>query len=525
MARIYEGDNAVIKKMEGALAAEISERYGHYGGRTTAFSGLVPTPQSIGMAWMDSGVGGRKGRYDELRKLIEVIPVLWTAAKARAAVTLVPDGQTDAVVSIATQNNRVAEILDPLPRRLELPHRLISGLLDRIHLGDGFFYVVSDGAELIDFPVVAPDRIDPLADKDDGSLIGYEIGEPRRNALGGSRRSIARVPFYLVMHLKDRSDALFGASDMDVVRSHARLLQEAVYALVIKRIYHSVYRTEKYVEVPDGASAKDRAKLVNQAMIDDEYVKFLDSSGVLNTRRAGTLLSQLTRPDYIPYAKGDTPQGNKYHEGSNTLNQIDDIAYLRDEVLSVMMVPKKYLGLEKDTVATATVLAQDKMLVKACLVDQARILDQVLYPLFNMALWMQGIDPRDPANEYKIRLAKLDISDEKMLSEVMRNKAVTFDILTRSLPVKNAVEVVYPEQWTDDELVEMYQEIEALAADEQAAAAAVYVDKGPREAKRIMEAAERRLADQGVKMATRDVQTSILSEYVRRGGDGSELWG
>ena len=306
----------------------------------------------------------------------------------------------------------------------------------------GDFYLHLEIAEKFGIYSVTPLSVYDMVreegtDPTNPSYVCFKI-DPMVIAAGGINSRIkdrdGKIKFenYEVAHFRLLTDANYlpyGRSYIEPARKSYKQYVLMKDAMLLHRITRAPEKRIFYVDIGnlppnevDGYMEKLKQKMQKTPFIDK-------NTGEYNLRYN---MMNVMEDFYIPQrgansnTKIETTKGLEY-------NAIDDVNFLRDEMLAALKVPKAFFGFEKDLTGKATLAAEDIRFARTVERIQ-RIVASELYKIALVHLYVQGYDGETLTNfelslttpsiiyeqekvalwKEKIALAK-DIQDSKLL--------------------------------------------------------------------------------------------------------------
>jgi len=238
-------------------------------------------------------------------------------------------------------------------------------------------------------------------DPQNPSYVCFRI-DPMVIAAGGLNSRVkdrdGKIKFenYEVAHFRLLTDANYlpyGRSYIEPARKTYKQYILMKDAMLLHRITRAPEKRVFYVDIGnlpnaevDGYMEKLKNKMKKTPYIDNQ-------TGEYNLKYNQ---QNLLEDFYIPQRGGnsntriDTIKGLEY-------NAIDDVMFLRDEMLAALKVPKAYFGFEKDLTGKATLAAEDIRFARTVERIQRIVLSE-LYKMALVHLYTQGFDGEALAN-------------------------------------------------------------------------------------------------------------------------------
>ena len=306
----------------------------------------------------------------------------------------------------------------------------------------GDFYLHLEIAEKFGVYNVTPMSVYDMVREEGGdpqnpSYVCFKI-DPMVIAAGGINSRVkdrdGKIKFenYEIAHFRLLTDANYlpyGRSYIEPARKTYKQYVLMKDAMLLHRITRAPEKRVFYVDIGnmppaevDGYMERLKQKMQKTPYIDKNTGEYNLKYNMMN----------VMEDFYIPQrgansnTKIDTIKGLEY-------NAIDDVNFLRDEMLAALKVPKAFFGFEKDLTGKATLAAEDIRFARTVERIQRIVLSE-LYKIALMHLYTQGYNGEELANfelhlstpsiiyeqekvalwKEKIALAK-DIQDSKLL--------------------------------------------------------------------------------------------------------------
>ena len=274
-------------------------------------------------------------------------------------------------------------------------------------------------------------------DPQNPSYVCFRI-DPMVIAAGGLNSRVkdrdGKIKFenYEIAHFRLLTDANFlpyGRSHIEPARKTYKQYTLMKDAMLLHRITRAPEKRVFYVDIGnlppaevDGYMEKLMNKMKKTPFIDQQTGEYNLKYNMMN----------VMEDFYVPQrgansnTKIDTIKGLEY-------NAIDDVNFLRDEMLAALKVPKAFFGFEKDLTGKATLAAEDIRFARTVERIQRIVLSE-LYKMALVHLYVQGYDGESLSNfdltlstpsvvyeqekvalwKEKVQLAK-DIQDSKLM--------------------------------------------------------------------------------------------------------------
>jgi len=365
-------------------------------------------------AWEQSGT--RINRYVVSRRIYKWQPVIKAAVNIRAGSATIPNKSGESPLVLYAVNENVMKILTDTAYRLGLDTRLFSIQKGILKYGD-VGYEVRWNKKFISsmVPVLKPDMIYSKVYDRSGLLKGYQILESTEH--GGKKHFI---PWWEFVHFSDDPEAPFGEGVLAELDHAETSYRFARASMTIARIFRGEDRNAYPVDFSSARSDKERLMKMKLAQAMNKSRRIANKDGHLLSNNF-PLESQADiyvgiRPDLKQFEA----RINKV-AGQDGLDAIEDIRYLRDEMLAPIGVPKRYVMADKDITAKASIDRQDVQMIRLCILDQKGPI-RGIRELFDRQLAALGYNPADPKNAYVAGIVDLSLDDEKLFWEIEKIK-------------------------------------------------------------------------------------------------------
>jgi hypothetical protein len=255
-------------------------------------------------------------------------------------------------------------------------------------------------------------------DPQNPSYVCFRI-DPMVIAAGGLNSRVkdrdGKIKFenYEIAHFRLLTDANYlpyGRSYIEPARKTYKQYILMKDAMILHRITRAPEKRVFYVDIGnlpnnevDGYMEKLKQKMKKTPYIDQQTGEYNLKYNVQN----------LMEDFYIPQRGGnsntkiDTIKGLEY-------NAIEDVTFLRDEMLAALKVPKAYFGFEKDLTGKATLAAEDIRFARTVERIQRIVLSE-LYKMALVHLYTQGFDGEALSNfELSLTIPSIVYEQEKV---------------------------------------------------------------------------------------------------------------
>jgi len=238
-------------------------------------------------------------------------------------------------------------------------------------------------------------------DPENPNYVSFKI-DPMVIAAGGLNSRVkdrdGKIKFenYEVAHFRLIADANFlpyGRSYIEPARKTYKQYVLMKDAMLLHRITRAPEKRVFYVDIGnmppnevDGYMERLKQKMKKTPYIDQNTGEYNLKYNMMN------VMEDFYIPQRGPNSntKIDTIKGLEY-------NAIEDVAFLRDEMLAALKVPKAFFGFEKDLTGKATLAAEDIRFARTVERIQRIVLSE-LYKIALVHLYVQGYDGESLAN-------------------------------------------------------------------------------------------------------------------------------
>jgi hypothetical protein len=287
----------------------------------------------------------------------------------------------------------------------------------------GDFYLHMEIAEKFGIYNVTPLSVYDMVreegqDPENPSYVCFRI-DPMVIAAGGISSRVkdrdGKIKFenYEIAHFRLLTDANYlpyGRSFIEPARKTYKqyvLMKDAMLLHRITRAPEKRIFTVNVGNIPpnevDGYMQKIMQKMKKTPMMDHQ-------TGEYNLRYN---LQNMMEDFYLPTRGNDTATKIDTIKGLE-YNAIDDVNFLRDEMLAALKVPKAYFGFEKDLTGKATLAAEDIRFARTIERIQRIILSE-LYKMALVHLYVQGYDGENLSNfELSLTVPSVIYEQEKV---------------------------------------------------------------------------------------------------------------
>lgn len=345
----------------------------------------------------------RKQMYKEYDDIEDDFPKCYSALDIFADNVCATDAYSEEVVSIVTDDERVGALFAVFKDVLKLDAIVRTRAREIARAGEMFDEIVYDDQGWISRLKTLPSALMERNEDEFGLL-------PEEEAFTQLDQSMHKeFPFYAwqVAHyrLLRRPDDIYGTGLFHPIRRLAKKLSVAEDALLLARLLRAHKKVVYNVPV-DFMAPQERMNYLQD--LKRQYRK----RRVINPRTQKLDLETHPLAAEEDIFIGSTKE-NKVDVteigGDPSIGQIADIEYWENTLFAALMVPKAYLGVERDVNAKATLTEQDVQFARTVHRIQMALQEQIRV-IFNRALILFGIDPMSV--EYTLAFPAVSLIDE-----------------------------------------------------------------------------------------------------------------
>jgi len=331
--------------------------------------------------------------------------------------------------TLKNENGEVIQIMSPDENIQRILYNLFYDILNiefnlwlwtRNMCKYGDFYLHMEVAEKFGIYSVTPLSVYDMVreegqDPSNPSYVCFKI-DPMVIAAGGMNNRVkdrdGKIKFenYEIAHFRLLTDANYlpyGRSYIEPARKTYKQYILMKDAMLLHRITRAPEKRVFYVDIGnlppnevDGYMEKLKGNMKKTPFIDSQTGEYNMKYNVMN----------VLEDFYIPQrgansnTKIDTIKGLEY-------NAIDDVNFLRDEMLAALKIPKAFFGFEKDLTGKATLAAEDIRFARTIERIQRIVLSE-LYKMALVHLYVQGYDGAS-LNNFELNLSTPSIVYEQ----------------------------------------------------------------------------------------------------------------
>ena len=419
------------------------------------------------------GANSRTARYKRYVQMCMNMPPLAVALGIRSQFPFLPDRENGRVIRIKAKNQNVITSAYNMYDRVNMPEMLPEVLFERHQLGDWFSEVVIDSTSVRALRKIEQNECSVIESRE-GTLLGYYRGEESERLSGKLDPKRIYQPWQ-VRHVKNNVCRRYGISELLYSTNRVREYQWMILAMLFNRIFKSTDREEVFIDMSDAAGPEDRKKRKADKLRDMQIIrKFIDGNDNLAVSTANKAFPTPTITELTQNSPERT--GLKIHPGQRGLESIGDVEHIFGEAFCICRVPKRLLNLGPEVVAKAELVEADRPLAYANIFDQQWMIQSFIRPTTDMHLYLDGMDPTLPENQYEIFLHKIDTGEKKAEAMAEKLRAQLFEILQKcGWNPEYLMQSIY--QMTPEEIGEAWAGIEGIAAESKGVEEAAKVDE------------------------------------------------
>jgi hypothetical protein len=368
--------------------------------------------------------------------------------------------------TLKNENGEVVQIMSPDENIQRILYNLFYDVLNiefnlwlwiRNMCKYGDFYLHMEVAEKFGIYNVTPMSVYDMVreegmDPQNPSYVSFKI-DPMVIAAGGINSRVkdrdGKIKFenYEIAHFRLLTDANFlpyGRSFIEPARKTYKQYVLMKDAMLLHRVTRAPEKRVFYIDIGnlppnevDGYMEKLKNKMKKTPFIDQ-------ATGEYNLRYNQMNVMEdfyIPQRGANPTTKIDTIKGLEY-------NAIDDVNFLRDEMLAALKVPKAFFGFEKDLTGKATLAAEDIRFARTVERIQRIVLSE-LYKMALVHLYVQGYDGAALSN-FELNLTVPSVIYEQEKVALWKEKiALAKDVLDTGL---------LPSDWIYDKIFQFSED-------------------------------------------------------------------
>lgn len=267
-------------------------------------------------------------------------------------------------------------------------------------------------------------------------LVNYEMERIERIVNGKptikfkQKMLIDEYNVFEIAHFRILGDdrmAPYGMSLLNKIRRTIKMLIMAEDAVLTNRLIRAADR--KLIKIGVGNMDDDDVEeyIMKAAAVFKKQKQIDPETGQFDYRFN---LPQNDEDWIIPVRNGDTQTGVSVIEGSQTLDAIQDIEYLRDNLFVGLGIPKPFLGFQDASGGGKNMAQLDvRFAKKVNRIQQAAI--QELNKMAMIHLYLLGFDEKD-LTKFTLALTNPSTQHDLLKTELLQAKAQVYADLTRS---------------------------------------------------------------------------------------------
>ena len=345
----------------------------------------------------------RKQMYKEYDDIEDDFPEACSALTLYADNVCSTDAYSEEIVSIVTDDERVGALFAVFKDVLKLDSMMHTRAREIARAGEVFDEIVYDDQGWVSRLKALPSALMERNEDEFGLL-------PEEDAFTQLDQSMHKeFPFgaWQVAHyrLLKKPDDIYGTGLFQPIRRLAKKLSVAEDALLLARLLRAHKKVVYNVPV-DFMAPQERMNYLQD--VKRQYRK----RRVINPRTQKLDLE--THPlaaeeDIFIGSTKDNKVDVTEIGGDPSISALADIEFWQNKFFSALMVPKAYLGIERDVNAKATLTEQDVQFARTVHRIQMALQEQIRV-IFNRALILFGIDPMSV--DYTLAFPAVSLIDE-----------------------------------------------------------------------------------------------------------------
>lgn len=345
----------------------------------------------------------RRNIYREYDEMEDDFPEINSAMDIYADNVVATDAYTTEIVSILTEDERVGALFLVVKKMLGIDKGMRTRAREIARGGEHFDELVYDTSGFMSRwkPLPTPSMIRNTTE------FGLLPQEEAFSQVNDANQDVLNFADWQVLHyrLLRRPDDDYGTGLLFPIRRLSKRLRLAEDALLITRLTRA--HKKLVFDIPvDNMSITERRKYIND--VKREYRK----RRVVNPRTQRLDLENnplAAEDDIFLGSTKDSKVEIKEIAADPSVGTINDIEFWQNKLFTALMVPKAYLGLERDVNAKATLTEQDVQFSRT--VHRVQMaLQEGLQELFDRALILAGFNPDEI--EYTLAFPAISLIDE-----------------------------------------------------------------------------------------------------------------
>ena len=345
----------------------------------------------------------RRNIYREYDEMQDDFPEVNSAMDIYADNVVATDAYTTEIVSILTEDEQVGALFLVVKQMLGIDKGMRTRAREIALGGEHFDEIVYDASGFMSRwkPLPTPSMIRNTTE------FGLLPQEEAFSQVNDANQDVLNFADWQVVHyrLLRRPDDDYGTGLLFAIRRLSKRLRLAEDALLITRLTRA--HKKLVFDIPvDNMSITERRKYIND--VKREYRK----RRVVNPRTQRLDLENnplAAEDDIFLGSTKDSKVEIKEIAADPSVGTINDIEFWQNKLFSALMVPKAYLGLERDVNAKATLTEQDVQFSRT--VHRVQMaLQEGLQELFDRALILAGFNPDEV--EYTLAFPAISLIDE-----------------------------------------------------------------------------------------------------------------
>jgi hypothetical protein len=407
----------------------------------------------------------RKGKYKEYDRMDEEDPELISALDIYADNATKGDSETDTVIELSADSEKVQQILEQTTEDLKLDSEIWSIARELAKYGDEFEELVIDSKLNFDrLKYLSPKTMYHVADQYGRKDEDY----PYQQRMGEHEKPIKFRDWQIVHFKLRRSRSSSYGVDGSVLYPIRKIFKQVSMmddGVVLARLTRAQQRygfTIDTTGIEPGQPTLDYLEQVKEGMKKKRTID--PRTGKMDLDYNPMSMEE----DLFLSSKDGNGSSVQILQGSSNLGQLKDVEYLQNKKFAGIKVPKAYLGVERDVNAKATLTQQDIQFARNVRRIQIALITG-LRKIYNISLILAGISPSNV--EYTVGLPIISTVDELRRWEIEKIKT--------ELAIKYKKELDVDLEWVLVNLLDM--------TEEEVKDALAYLDDDSRATRKLMD--------------------------------------
>jgi hypothetical protein len=411
-----------------------------------------------------SGLNNVKLMYRDA-ELMDAFPEIGSALDiySEEATTLNDKGM---MINIYSKSNRIKSILEDLfVNRLQIHTVLPMIVRTTCKYGNDFHLLNINDREGIlgwrQLPVYEIERYEGDLTNPYNYMTGNGNDKDELKFVWVGKNDATPYRSWQVSHFRLLNDSLYlpyGVSILNKARRHWRILALMEDMMLIYRLERSIERRVYKINV-GGIDDKDVPAYIQEIANNFKRTPVVDPlTGQLDLRKN---ILGVDQDIFVPVRSENAPNPIDTLSGAANLNQIEDLKFIQNKVLSALRVPKAFLNFEESTGDGKNLALMDIRFSRSVMkVQQSIILE--LTKIATIHLYLMGME--DELTNFTITMNNPSTQSEMMRIEQLETKIRVISAMLNE--GQNGIQIVSWSRalkqvlgWTDDEIAENLNEI------------------------------------------------------------------